>query len=152
MNRPTVQETGWTIVWLDARGARIASWTAGPQIERVGARIPVHHRSTGHVRYDPSDRHGGSGPRSAQDGRRQEHLRAYLGDLLERLQDAEAIELIGPGQLHARLATLVRERDRRRGIDRPVASMSAGPITDAQLLERLRLRLDLAAPRRVVGS
>lgn len=152
MNQPMARETGWTIVWLDARGARIVSWADGPRIELVEARIPVRHRSTGHVRYDPSDRHGGSGPRSAQDGRRQEHLRAYLGDLLERLQDAEALELIGPGQLHDRLAALVRERDHQLGVERPVASLPAGPITDAQLVERLRLRLDLAAPRRGVGG
>jgi len=152
MNRPTAQETGWIIVWLDAREARIVRWADGPRIERIEARIPVRHRSTGHVRYDPTDRHGGSGPRSAQDGHRQEHLRAYLDGLVELLREADALELIGPGQLHDRLATRIRERDRRLGVERPVASMPAGPLTDAQLIERLRFRLDLAAPRRVVGS
>lgn len=152
MQRSEAPEQPWTIVWLDARGARIVRWVEGPVIEQVEAEIPTHHRSTGHTRYDPTDRHGGSGPRSARDGRREEHLRSVLRAVAERLPPDEGLELIGPGTLHARLAELVREEDRRRGNERPIASLACGPLTDPQLIARLRDRLNRAAPRRLVGA
>ena len=140
----------WTIVWLDARGARIVRWAEGPVIDEVPAEIPVHHRSTGHVRYDPSSRHGGSGPRAARDGRREEHLRAVLQAIADHLPPDESLELIGPGTLHARLAELVGQLDQRHGSTRQIESRHCGPMTDPQLIERLRLRLGRPAPRRQV--
>ena len=53
------------LVWIDREHAVLARWEGGPRVERVVSDVPPRHESTGHVRFDPSMRHGGGG--AAQD-------------------------------------------------------------------------------------
>jgi hypothetical protein len=53
-----------TLVWIDAREAVIARWQGGEShLERLHSDVPAHHRSTGHVTYDPAVGHGGVAPK-----------------------------------------------------------------------------------------
>ena len=139
----------WTLVWIDSRQATICHWRAGQaHYERVHSDVPAHHRSTGHVRHDPTTRHGGGGPpQTAGEPRRLEHLARFLDQVVARIPDHEDVAILGPGTVRQHLERILCERDARRSTARAIASRAAGPLTDRQLADRLR-RLVGAAPIR----
>ncbi|HSL76351.1 MAG TPA: hypothetical protein VK867_05360, partial [Candidatus Limnocylindrales bacterium] len=54
------------LVWIDAREATIVRVSGdGATVRRLESEVPAHHRSTGHVRHEPSVRHGGGRDQSA---------------------------------------------------------------------------------------
>jgi hypothetical protein len=141
------QDRPVTLVWIDAREARIVRWVDdAATIERVESDVPSHRRSSGHVRHDPSIRPGGGGGTAATSGepRRLEHLARFLETVAERLPEGD-LELVGPGTVHERLATVVRDAD-PLGI-RHVRVAASPPRTDRQLIAELR-RLAGHEPRR----
>lgn len=136
-----------TLVWIDAREARIVSWVDDAAvIERLESDVPAHRRSGGHVRHDPSIRPGGGGGSAATAGepRRLEHLTRFLETVASRLPEGD-LELIGPGTTHEKLAGVVLEAD-PRGM-RHVNTAASAPRTDRQLVAQLR-RLAGHEPRR----
>lgn len=142
-----------TIVWIDAREAVIVRWQdAEARLERVSSEVPAHHRATGHVRHDPGVRLGGGPPRAAGEPHRLEHLDQFVDDVADRLPDDDDLLILGPGTVHERLGREVRERDRHHGHDRLVTCEAAPPVTDPQLIARLRHLAGSEAPRRTVGA
>ena len=140
-NRPV------TLVWIDAREARIVSWVDDAAvIERLESDVPAHRRSAGHVRHDPSIRPGGGGGTAATAGepRRLEHLARFLEAVASHVPDGD-LELIGPGTTHEKLAGIVLHAD-RQGLRR-VSTAASAPRTDRQLVAQLR-RLVGHEPRR----
>jgi hypothetical protein len=138
-----------TLVWIDAREAVIIRLrSGGARIERVESEVPAHHRATGHVRHDPAVRHGGGGsPQSAGEPHRIEHLNRFVGDIANRLVTSDDLLILGPGTVHERLARQLSERDGLHGPIRDIASEASPPLTDRQLIARLR-RFAGAEPRR----
>jgi hypothetical protein len=143
----------FALVWIDAEGARVLRWRDRVTEVRVRSEIPVHERSTYHVRHDPRVRRGGGG-RGADDAARHrtEHVRQFLGRIEAVLLPDEALEVLGTGELCQRLANQVRRHDRTHRRDRPITVDHTMRLTRPQLVARLKARLGLEPVRGGVGS
>lgn len=142
-----------TIVWIDAREAVfVRPQGAEARLERVDSDVPAHHRATGHVRHDASVRPGGGAPKAAGESHRQEHLSQFIDDVLGRLPDGDDLLILGPGVVRERLEHEVREQDRRRGRERLVTCEASPPLSDRQLVARLRHVTGADAPRQTLGA
>jgi hypothetical protein len=86
------------LVWIDSRYAIVARWKGdASKLEKLRSDVPAHRRWTGHVRHDPTMRHGGGGsPQTAAEHRRLEHLARFLHEVGERLPRATALLLARP--------------------------------------------------------
>ena len=124
-----------TLVWIDAQRALIVRWDGSAKVTRVESDVPRHRRMGGHVSHDADLRTIGSPP---PDRHRLEHLRQHLRHVADRLEPADDVEVIGPGTVHEHLAGLLADEDRHRGRSRVVLAASAGPLTEAQLIARVR--------------
>ena len=138
-----------TLVWIDAREAVIVHCHDDlPRIVRLESDVPAHHRSTGHVRHDPAVRHGGGGPsQTAGEPNRLDHLRRFVHVVADRLDPDDDLLVIGPGTVHLRLERHVRESDAHEGHHRAVSCEASPPLTDRQLVARVR-RFSGTDPRR----
>ena len=148
MTRPS------TLVWIDAREALIVRWHDDrTRLERLESEVPVHHRSTGHVRHDPGIRHGGGGrPQTAGEPHRLEHLERFVVDVANRLAPDDDLLIVGPGTVHERLDRHVLESDAHHGRHRNIACEASQPLTDRQLIARLRAFAGAETRRRTVGA
>ncbi len=144
----------WTVVWIDSQDAILARWHEGrPTVEHLRSDVPAHRKATGHVRHDPTVRHGGGGPgQSAADTRRIEHLARFLDQVAARLPDGENVAILGPGAVAEHLEQLVRDADTHHRRDRTVSCEPAGRQTDRQLVARLRRLVGAVPARRTVGA
>jgi hypothetical protein len=124
-----------TLVWIDGDRALIVRWDGSAVLTRIESEVPSHRRLGGQVTHDVNFRTIGSPP---PDRHRQEHMRQYLRTVADRLEPADDTEVIGPGTVHEHLAELLREEDRHHGRSRVVLAASAGPLSDAQLVARVR--------------
>lgn len=142
------------LVWIDAREAVIVRMQGErAQIERVESEVPAHHKATGHVRHDPAVRHGGGGsPQTAGEPHRLEHLKRFVGDILSRLAAGDNLLILGPGTVHERLGRHLSESDRRHGRHRDIACEASPPMTDRQLIARLRRFAGVEPRRQSVGA
>jgi len=142
-----------TIVWVDARHAVIVRWQdAEAHLERIESDVPAHHRATGHVRHDAAVRPGGGMPKTAGEPHRLEHLAQFIDGVAGRLPDDDDLLILGPETVRERLGREVRERDRHHGHDRLVTCEAAPPLTDRQLIARLRHLAGSDAPRQTFGA
>jgi len=143
-----------TLVWIDAREAIIVRWEDdGAEVERLESEVPAHHRATGHVRHDPSIRHGGgASPQSAGEPHRIEHLNRFVGNIASRLDADDDLLFLGPGTVHERLARHIAVSDEHHGRHRAIASEASPPMTDRQLIARLRRFMGVEPRRRTVGA
>lgn len=128
-----------TLVWIDAREAVIARWQGGEaHLERLHSDVPSHHRSTGHVHYDPTVGHGGVAPKDAGERKRLEHLTRFVELVATKVPPDDELIILGPGTVRDRLAHRVRETDRHASRTRSVTCLAAARLTDRQLVARLR--------------
>lgn len=142
-----------TLVWIDAREAVILRLDKHrARIARVESEVPAHHRATGHVRHDPGIRHGGGGPRSAGEPHRIEHLDLFVAGVAGRLAAGDDLLILGPGTVHERLARQLSQIDGRHGDARRIACEASPPMTDRQLVARLRRFAGVEQRRHSVGA
>lgn len=143
-----------SLVWIDSRKAIIVrSQNNGADVERVESEVPAHRRVTGHVRHDPVVRHGGGGsPQTAGERHRLEHLKRFVVEIANRLPPGDDLLILGPGTVHERLARCMAERDERQGRHRGIACETSPPLTDPQLIARLREFAGADTRRRTVGA
>jgi hypothetical protein len=142
-----------TLVWIDSRRAVVAHWHDGEaNLEHLESDVPSHHRATGHVRYDPSVRHGGGAPQDTGEANRLEHLARFVDLVAGRVPPGDDLVIIGPGTVRDRLEHRVREADRHASRTRIVTCQAAGRLTDRQLLARLRHVAGADERRRSVGA
>lgn len=145
---------GHTLVWIDTRDAIIVGHRAGEVvIERITSDVPDHHRSTGHVRHDPT-MHGGGGsaPLSQGEPQRQEHLSRFLRIVADRLPVADDLIILGPGTVREHLEQELLRSDGRHHRTRAVTSAAAERMTDRQLVARLHRESGIEPRRRTVGA
>lgn len=142
------------LVWIDAREAIIVRLSDGDvTIERLESDVPAHHRATGHVRRDPTIRHGGGRDPRAGEPHRLEHLARFLDAVTSRVAGVDDLLLLGPGTVREHLERRLRERS--RPVDRPtprITSEAAGRTTDPQLAARLRHYVGQEPRRQTVGA
>ncbi|MDA8202440.1 MAG: hypothetical protein M0Z49_06740 [Chloroflexi bacterium] len=139
-----------TAVWIDSSSATIVRWggdESGPV--RLESDVPSHHRSTGHLAAPGGERHGGTGPRSAGERHRLEHLRAFLA-LVRAALPGDDLLLMGDGIVVQRLAASVRGDDAAHGVQRRIELRRCGPLTVAQ--QRAALREFVGEPPRRVHA
>jgi hypothetical protein len=141
-----------SLVWIDTREAVIVRWQAdAAAVERHHSDVPSHHRSTGHVRYDPAVQHGGGAPHDTGEQRRLEHLTRFVETIASLVPPDDELLILGPGTVRDRLEQRVRETDRHAGRGRKVSCQAAGRLTERQLVARVR-RLAGAGERRVISG
>lgn len=142
-----------TLVWIDGRQAVIVRISGDlERIERVESEVPVHRRATGHIRHDPAVRHGGGNPQTAGEPHRIEHLKRFIGDIANRLPPTDNLLILGPGNVHERLARYISESDERHGHHRDISCQTSPSLTDRQLIARLRGFTGVEPRRRSVGA
>jgi hypothetical protein len=143
-----------TLVWIDAREAVIVRWQDDrARLERVESEVPAHHKATGHVRHDPGVRHGGGGPvQTAGEPHRLEHLERFVVEIASRLAPDDDLLILGPGTVCERLERHVLESDAHHGRHRRTTCEAASPLTDRQLIARLRQFAGVETRRRTAGA
>jgi hypothetical protein len=142
-----IAEAATTLVWIDSEEAIIVRWADRATVERVRSDVPGRHRSTGHVRVDPSIRHGGgAGPEAAERARRA-RLAAFIHDVAGHLPPDGDVLVVGPGMVRERLERDLRADDRRLGRHRHVHAAPAERLTEEELVARVR-ELAGEAPKR----
>lgn len=143
-----------TLVWIDSREAVIVRWHDDrAHLERLDSDVPAHHRATGNVRHDPAVRHGGGGPsQTAGEPHRLEHLGRFVEQVANRLPPGDDLLILGPGTVRERLERLVRESGGHHEPSRGITSEPSPPLTDRQLIARLRHVVGADPRRRTVGA
>jgi hypothetical protein len=150
---PETRPRSRTLVWIDAREAVLARWDDGDvTVEHVRSDVPAHVRATGHVRHDPTVRHGGGRTQSTIDSHRIEHLDRFTDDIAARLSPTDDLTIIGSGPVHERLARRVGRDDANHHRSRSVTCASAPRQTDRQLVARLHRLVGEEPRRRSVGA
>jgi len=119
-----------TGVWISATSATVIRW--GPQgslRHRIVSTVPGRHRSTGRP---PTEAH------PAGEGHRDEHMRTFFEEVARALTSEDDLLLVGDGEVVEHFAEYVRALDPRHGQPRRIEIEKSGPLTDRQLLARLR--------------
>lgn len=142
-----------TLVWIDAREAVVARWRAGEvRLERLLSDVPSRRRATGHIRHDPTVRHGGGAPQDAGEARRLEHLTRFIDLVSTHVTPEDNVVILGPGTVRDRLEHHLRESDRTASRSRHVSCETASQLTDPQIVARLRHMVGADPRRRTVGA
>ena len=129
MNVATTQRA--TGVWMSAASATVVRWgPEGPTVHaRIDSTIPGRHRSTGRP---PTEDH------PAGEGHRDEHIRGFFAQVSALVPGDDDLLLIGDGELVEHFAHDIRTLDHGRGTTRRLIVEKSGPMTEPQLLARLR--------------
>jgi hypothetical protein len=128
------------LVWIDSRSATIVRDSPdGIVLARVDSAVPRHRRSTGHVRIDPTVRHGGGGaPGDLVERERLEHRRAFLADVAARIPAHDDVVAMGPGTVREHLAAVLDADRRRQACGAVTLEVPSSRRTDRQLVARYR--------------
>ena len=124
----TPQTTG---VWISAASATILRW--GPDgvtvREHVDSQVPGRHRSTGRP---PTEDH------PASEGHRDEHMRAFFAQIIATVPTGDDLLLVGDGEVVEHFAHQIETQDHSQAAVRRVEVDKSGPMTEPQLLARIR--------------
>lgn len=140
-----------TLVWIDAREAIVGHWHGGSmRLETLHSDVPAHHRATGHVRHDPTIRHGGGGAQDGGEANRLEHLARFIDAVATHIPPEGELLILGPGTVRDRLGHRIREMERPTAA-RQITVETAGRLTEPQLAARLRRLAGAEIRRRAIG-
>ncbi len=119
-----------TGVWISASSATVLRWSPqGSVRHRIVSTVPGRHRSTGRP---PTELH------PAAEGHRDEHMRTFFDEVARALPGEDDLLLVGDGEVVEHFADEVRAEDDRHAHQRRITVEKSGPLTDRQLLARLR--------------
>ena len=119
-----------TGVWISANSATMFGWSPEFTVRhRIDSTVPGRHRSTGRP---PTEEHPGG------EGHRIEHMRTFLDQVADALPVDDEVLLVGDGEVVEHLADLIRTDDANHGRERRIQVDKSGPITERQLLARIR--------------
>ena len=96
---------------------------------RIDSTVPGRHRSTGRP---PTEEHPGG------EGHRDEHMRAFFDHVAHVLPVDDDLLLVGDGEVVEHFADRIRADDTNRRLERRIEVEKSGPITERQLLARIR--------------
>ena len=129
-----------TGVWISAGSARIVDWSIESTLRhRIDSGIPSRHRATGRA----PTQHQAQGL-----GRRDEHMRAFFDRVVHAISLANDLLLVGDGEVVGHFADLVRTDDAKHGRARRIEVVQSGPLTERQLVARIRAFAGQPAVRR----
>ena len=119
-----------TGIWISANSATVLQWSPqGSLLHRIVSTVPARHRSTGRP---PTEAH------PAGEGRRDEHMRTFFDEVARVLPGEDELLLVGDGEVVEHFAEYERALDAHRGQSRRIVVEKSAPLTDRQLLSRLR--------------
>ena len=120
-----------TGVWISAASATILRW--GPEgvtlRERIDSLVPGRHRSTGRP---PTEDH------PAGEGHRDAHMRVFFAQVSATVPIDDDLLLVGDGEVVEHLARQIEAHDYSHNTARRVEVAKSGPMTEPQLLARIR--------------
>jgi len=120
----------YTGVWISANSATVLRWSPDITVRHhIDSTVPGRHRSTGRP---PTEEHSGG------EGHRDEHMRAFLDHVSRVLAVDDDLLLVGDGEVVEHLADSIRADDAVHGRERRIHVEKSGPITEPQLLARIR--------------
>jgi hypothetical protein len=119
-----------TGVWISANSAAVLRWSPGVTVRhRIDSTVPGRHRSTGRP---PTEEHPGG------EGHRDEHMRTFLDQVAHTVPVDDDLLLVGDGEVVEHFADHIRTDDANHGRERRLQVEKTGPITEHQLLARIR--------------
>jgi hypothetical protein len=119
-----------TGVWISANSATVVRWSPDLTVRhRIDSSVPGRHRSTGSA---PTEKH------PAGEGHRDEHMRAFFAQVALVLPVDDELLLVGDGEVVEHFAEQVRMDDAGHGRTRRIEVEKGGPVTERQLLARIR--------------
>ena len=120
-----------TGVWISAASATVLRWgAAGVTLrEHIDSLVPGKHRSTGRP---PTEDH------PAGEGHRDERMRAFFAKVSAAVSMDDDLLLVGDGEVVEHFAHQVQVHDQGRSSSRRVEVEKSGPMTEPQLLARMR--------------
>jgi len=119
-----------TGVWISASSATVLRWSPELTVRhRIDSTVPGRHRSTGRP---PTEKH------PAGEGHRDEHMRTFFVAVAQALPVDDDLLLVGDGEVVEHFAEQVRSDDDSHGRTRRIEVEKSGPISERQLLARLR--------------
>jgi hypothetical protein len=138
MSLPSTEHT--TGVWISASFATVLRWGHDGLVSsgKIDSLVPGRHRSTGRP---PTADH------PAGEGHRDEHMRVFFDRVASAMSAQDDVLLMGDGEVVEHFADQVRTRDQESGSRRRVGLEKSGPITERQLLARVREFAGSPAPR-----
>ena len=130
-----------TAVWISADFASVVRWRGDVSVRhRIDSTVPGRHRSTGRP---PTENH------PAGEGHRDEHMRTFFAQVAHVLPADDDLLLIGDGEVVEHFAEQVRADDQGHGRTRRIEVEKGGPLTERQLLARVRTFAGSPAKRRL---
>lgn len=140
--------TAATLVWIDTEEAIIVRWTDRAAVEHLRSEIPGRHRATGHVRVDPTVRHGPGGVAQGRlDRTRHARLRRFLAEVRSHVPGSDDVMVVGPGLVRSHLERTLRAEDRQQHRDRQVRSAPSERRSEQELVAHVRELAGMAARR-----
>lgn len=119
-----------TGVWISADSATVLGWNPELTVrQRIDSTVPGRHRSTGRP---PTEEHPGD------EGHRDERMRTFLDQVAHALPADDDLLLVGDGEVVEHFAGHVCTDVANHGRRRRVQVEKSGPITERQLLARIR--------------
>ena len=134
--------TSFAGVWICAAKATVILWNppGEPLVHHLESSVPPHHRSTG---FAPTQKH------PAGEGRRDEHLRLFFTQVEALLPPTAALLLLGDGEVVEHLGHQLVAADLHHGRHRRLEVEKTVPLSDRQLIARLRLFAGLLPARQL---
>ena len=129
-----------TGVWISASSAIVLEWGPDGVVHRqlIDSLVPGRHRSTGRP---PTADH------PAGEGHRDEHMRVFFAQVAAAVPAHDDLLLVGDGEVVEHFAAQIRSHDLADGNPRRIELVKSGPITERQLLARMRGFAGSPAPR-----
>ena len=119
-----------TGVWISANSATVLRWSPELTVRhRIDSTVPGRHRSSGR----PSTENHPFG-----EGHRDEHMRTFFVQVAQALPVDDDLLLVGDGEVVEHFAEQVRTDDDSHGRKRRIEVETGGPLTERQLLARIR--------------
>ena len=119
-----------TGVWISADSATMLRWSPELTVRhRIDSTVAGRHRSTGRA---PTEE------RQGDEGRRVEHMRDFFDHVAHALPVEDDLLLIGDGEVVEHFADHIRAEDASHGRKRRIEVEKSSPITERQLLARIR--------------
>ena len=128
-----------TGVWISANSATVLRWSPEVTVRhRIDSSVPRRRRSTG---SPPTEKH------PAGESRRHEHMRAFFVEVAQALPGDDDLLLVGDGEVVEHFARRIRADDESHGRARRIELEKGGPLTERQLLARIRASVGSRAER-----
>jgi hypothetical protein len=128
-----------TGIWISAKSATMLRWS--PELtmrHRIDSQVPARRRSTGRA---PTEDHAGS------EGHRDEAMRSFFDQIARTIHPDDDLLLVGDGGVVEHFADHIRADDVKHGHERRMEVETSGPVTERQLIARIRTFAGVPAKR-----